>query len=281
MTALRPEAFDAFAAGYDQEFTDTTLGRMLRERVWHTLQDCFTPGSHVLELACGTGVDAVWLADRGVRVQATDGSPAMVDVARRRVAGAGLEALVTVRCQTLQELSSKGWPTPPPFDGAYSNFGGLNTIGDWSSLARSLAAAVRPGGRLVLVPMGPYCPWEFSWHLLHGDRETALRRLHQPAVARIGQTTISIWYPHPHRLRQALAPWFSHLKTYSLGLWLPPSYLGHLVERRPALFRRLNRLESLTARLGGGWGDHYVSIFSRTVTPSNKSSMRSPSSVGG
>lgn len=281
MTALQPDAFDAIAVGYDQAFTDTALGRMLRARVWRTLQACFAPGSHILELACGTGVDAVWLAQRGVRVQATDGSQEMVDVARRRVAGAGLEALVTIRRQSLQELTAKAWPVPAPFDGAFSNFGGLNTIAGWSSLARSLASAVRPGGKLVLVPMGPLCPWEVAWHLFHGDKRTALRRLRQPATARIGQAEISIWYPSQSQLKRALSPWFTHLKTYGLGLLLPPSYLVHLVERRPALFRGLNHLEAVIAPISGGWGDHYVSIFSRTVTPSNKSSVRSPSSRGG
>lgn len=281
MKTLQPDAFDAIAAGYDKAFTDTALGRMLRTRVWRTLQACFAPGSHILELACGTGVDAVWLAQRGVRVQATDGSQEMVDVARRRVAAAGLESLVTIRRQSLQELTAKAWPVPAPFDGAFSNFGGLNTITAWSSLARSLASAVRPGGKLVLVPMGPLCPWEFAWHLFHGDKKTALRRLYQPATARIGQAKISIWYPSLNQLKRALSPWFTHVKTDSLGLLLPPSYLAHLVERRPVLFRGLNRLEAVFAPISGGWGDHYVSIFSRTVTPSNKSSVRSPSSSGG
>lgn len=281
MTTLQPDAFDAVAAGYDQAFTDTPLGRMLRARVWRTLQGCFAPGSHVLEMACGTGVDAVWLAQRGVRVQATDGSPEMVEVARRRVVGADLEDLVSIQRQSLQELTAKAWPVPAPFDGAFSNFGGLNTIGDWSSLARSLSNAVGPGGKLVLVPMGPLCPWEVGWHLFHGDMRTALRRLRQPATARIGQDEISIWYPSLRQLKHALSPWFTHLKTYGLGLLLPPSYLAHLVDRRPALFRGLNRLEAITAPISGGWGDHYVSVFSRTVTPSNKSSIRSPSSGGG
>jgi hypothetical protein len=58
-------------------------------------------------------------------------------------------------------------------------------------------------------------------------------------------------------------PWFTHQETQSLELWLPPSYLGHFVNRRPGLFRRLNRFEEATARLTGGWGDHYIIVFRR------------------
>ena len=47
---------------------------MLRGRVWQTLERTFTPGQHILELACGTGEDALWLAQRGIQVTATDGS---------------------------------------------------------------------------------------------------------------------------------------------------------------------------------------------------------------
>jgi hypothetical protein len=71
-------AFDAFAADYDATFTHTALGQRLRRRVWRVLADYFQAGQTVLELACGTGEDAVWLAQRGLTVTATDGSAEMV-----------------------------------------------------------------------------------------------------------------------------------------------------------------------------------------------------------
>lgn len=274
MSSPRPTAFNAFASAYDQSFTNTALGKLLRSRVWNVLHDLFQPGHHILELACGTGVDALWLARRGVHVTATDGSPSMVRVVEQKVHEAGLTPFVTARCHSLQQLSEMQWPDPPPFDGAFSNFGGLNTIPQWSRLARSLAQAVRPGGALVLVPMGPYCPWELLWHAVHGEWDTARRRLRQPAAARIGEETIPIWYPSSRRLKRDFAPWFQHRATRSLGLLLPPSYLGHLVERHPRFFAPLNRLEAATARLTSGWGDHYISVFVRNSTPSNKSVMR-------
>ncbi len=265
MTIPRPAAFDAFAGSYDQTFTHSTLGRLLRPRVWRILHEAFAPGSHVLELACGTGLDAVWLAQHGIRVTATDGSPAMVDATRVHVAAAGVGELVTTYCQSFQEFTAQRWPADTAFDGAFSNFGGVNTLGDWSALARSLAVRLRPGARLILVPMGPLCPWEFFWHLAHGDAATALRRWRQPAAARIGEQIIPVWYPDLRRLKRAFSPWFRHLRTQSLGLWLPPSYLGHLVERHPTFFSKLNRIESAASHLTGGWGDHYIASFERSL----------------
>ena len=149
------------------------------------------------------------------------------------------------------------------FDGILSNFGGLNVLSDWRPLAESLARSVKPGGWVLLVPMGPVCPWEMGWHLAHGEWRTALRRWRPPAYARIGETDIPIWYPSARRLRRDFAPWFQHIRSESLGLWLPPSYLAHLVDRFPRLFARLDRLERITARITRGWGDHYIMVLRR------------------
>ncbi|HRQ40291.1 MAG TPA: class I SAM-dependent methyltransferase [Chloroflexota bacterium] len=280
---MDPSAFDAFAPTYDADFTHTWLGQLLRQRVWRVLAQQFTAGRHLLELACGTGEDAVWLAQQGILVTATDGSAEMVRATAVKAEQAGVSERVTAVPLSLQDLVAGRNPysvTRHPimdyrlritdyglpitdYDGVVSNFGGLNTIGEWRPLAESLAGLVKSGGKLVLVVMGPWCPWEVGWHLLHGEWGTAVRRFRSSAPAAIGKNTIPIWYPSARRLRQEFAPWFDHVHTESLGLWLPPSYLGHLVERWPRLFTRLNRWERRTARLTGGWGDHYVLVLER------------------
>jgi hypothetical protein len=159
-----------------------------------------------------------------------------------------------------EEAENSGMPL---FDGAYSNFGGLNTVQGWPLLAKRLADLIKPGGALILVPMGPYCPWELVWYAGHGQLSLAFRRFRASASAKIGESIIPIWYPSAKRLQAAFQPWFSHLQTESLGLWLPPSYLDHFVNRWPRLFEWLNRFEQRTARLTKGWGDHYIIIFRR------------------
>ena len=257
-----PAAFDAFAQSYDDSFTRSLLGQWLRERVWQQLEALFPAGSHLLELACGTGADALWLAEHGIQVTASDGSPEMVRLASAKTATSNL---VQVWQCSLQEIASQNYPFPAgPYDGLLSNFGGLNTIVNWQQLAESLAGLLRPGAIAVLVPMGPFCPWEIAWYGLHGQWRLALRRFRQPAPAKIGGTMIPIWYPSAGQLRQSFAPWFHHLSTNSLGLWLPPSYLEHLAQSRPELFQRLNKIEQKTAWLTKGWGDHYIILFQRT-----------------
>jgi SAM-dependent methyltransferase len=261
---LQPAAFDALAGDYDDHFTTSALGRLLRPRVWSTLAECFLPGQQVLEIACGTGEDAAWLAGRGVRVTATDGSGAMLRLAEAKARQLRVAESIDFQPYSLQELAERGRrELPGPYDGAFSNFGGLNTVGDWRPLAAALAGLVRPGGRVVLVPMGPFCPWEMAWYLAHGRPRPALRRFRQPASARIGDAVIPIWYPSARRLVGHFSPWFRPRRVECLGLFLPPSYLNHLLERWPALFGRLGHFEAATARFWRGLGDHYILVLER------------------
>lgn len=254
--------FDDVAAGYDAEFTHTALGRILRRRVWAVLSRYIRPGQHWLELACGTGEDAVWLAGQGVRVTATDGSPRMLEVAQAKAQAAGLaDRIAFARLDLTVGLALPGESI---FDGVLSDFGGVNVLSDWRPLARDLARLVRPGGVVVLVPMGPWCPWEVVWYAAHGDGRTAMRRWRGRAVARVGERLLPVAYPSPRRLRRDFAPWFRPQETLSLGFWLPPTALAPWCERHRRWLRVLAWLDAHTARLTRGWGDHYIQMFQRS-----------------
>ena len=77
-------AFSLIAERYDETFTRTTIGKAQRKVVWDALTQAFSRGDHVLELNCGTGEDAFFLARRGISLTACDASSAMVAVAERR-----------------------------------------------------------------------------------------------------------------------------------------------------------------------------------------------------
>jgi len=261
-SAVQP--FDGVASAYDASFTDTLLGRWLRAAVQERLERAFPPGSSVLELGCGTGEDAIWLAKQGVRVTAGDSSPSMLRAAAAKAERAGVTANVEILPLDLR--APDAFEPPAPFDGAFSSFGALNCVGDRRPLVEALGRWVRPGGRVVLVVMGPVCAWETASHLLRGRPRSALRRLRAGAPAHVGAgATTPTWYPSARRLRAELEPWFQHRTTVGIGALLPPSYLGGLVERHRTAFDRLRRLErrleaSLPVR---SLADHYVSEFER------------------
>ena len=54
--------FDSLAEKDDDFFTRSMIGRAQREAVWDVMINTFDSGSHILELNCGTGKDALFLA---------------------------------------------------------------------------------------------------------------------------------------------------------------------------------------------------------------------------
>jgi SAM-dependent methyltransferase len=256
--------FDALAPTYDHDFTASPIAGHLRARVHARLGRAFAAGDHVLELGCGTGEDALWLARRGVRVMATDASDGMLAVAREKTAH---EPLITIQKLNMMAINPETQrdKRDEGFDGVYANFGVLNCLDDWRSLAAWLAARVRACGVAAFGVMSPFCIWEIAWHSLHGDFRVAFRRLRGRAQFDGGSGTIPIHYPTIRRLTRAFAPHFRRTHVEPLGVLLPPSDVYGAIERRPRL---LGRLLAWDAR----WGqfralallaDHYWIEFER------------------
>lgn len=261
----QPAAFDTVAERYDSDFTRRRLGVWLRAAVWERLGAAFGPGDRVLELGCGTGEDALWLARRGAAVTATDVSPAMLRVAEAKARAAGLAGRMRFLALDAGRLDQHP-DAPAELDGAWSNFGALNCLPERRSLALALARRVRPGGKLVLVVMGPLCPWESAWHLAHGELRAASRRWRAGAPAHVGEgRTVRVWYPSPRRLRAEFARHWRCLETAGVGALLPPTQLAHLAERWPGAGATLALLERrFAASPPWTWlNDHYLCVFER------------------
>ncbi|MBC9033492.1 methyltransferase domain-containing protein [Sphingomonas sp. JC676] len=229
--------FDGMAVDYDRTFTTSAIGRHLRAAVWRRFDAAFQPGERILELNCGTGEDAIHLGGRGVHVLATDISETMLDVARARVERAGLTGMVDLARVAIEELplSAPRW-----FDGAISNFGGLNCVDDLPAVARGLAEMLRTGAPALLCVMGPAVPWEWGWYLAHGQPRKALRRLRRGGTRWRGLT---IRYPSIGAVRRAFAPYFAERRVAAIGALVPPSYAEAWAMRHPRVLATLDRWE--------------------------------------
>ena len=278
----RPAPFDAVAGTYDDQFTAALIGRAQRQAVWRELDRVFRAGDRVLELNCGTGVDALYLARRGVEVLACDSSARMIDVARAHLGRAQLDPEVEggsgtqrakvrakVRFEVLatEELGQLRGDSLAPFDGAFSNFAGLNCVEDLEAVGRDLSGLLKPGARMVLCLFGTQCAWETVWYLAHGQPRKAFRRLRPGGdVAGLGNgMTLRVRYPTVPALVRSMGPGF-RLKTWKgVGVAVPPSYVEPLARRFPRVLGFLVKIDRSLASvpLVRSLGDHVLLVFER------------------
>jgi ubiquinone/menaquinone biosynthesis C-methylase UbiE len=256
-------AFDRVAHSYDDVFTRSVIGRAQRNQVWQRLLAAFQPGERILELNCGTGEDARFLAQRGRSVVACDASSVMIEVAEGRgkleAGSAGIEYRQLAN-EDLTVLLGQDH-----FDGAFSNFSGLNCVADLQPVARNLAQLVKPGGRVLLCVWSRVCVAELAWFLLHRQVGKAFRRLSGKAAARVGGVTIEVSYPTVRTVQRVFIPWFRLESRSAVGLFVPPSYVESWACKHDKLFARLERLDRVFSSLPifRVTGDHVLLEFVR------------------
>jgi SAM-dependent methyltransferase len=252
---LRDCAFDDMAGTYDATFTDTKVGRALREIVWSRLEQIFRPSQRILELGCGTGEDAVRLASNGVRVVATDPSSQMIQMARRKALIGNCQEHIEFRCLAAEDIGSLA--DGEVFDGVLSNFGAVNCVQDLRALVADVAERLAPGAPLLWVVMGRHAPWEWLWYLMRGRWRKAWRRLRPGGIKWRGLT---ISYPTPAQMRSLLLPHFAVTRLAPLGVALPPSYAAAWLDCSPLAAKVLTRLERWAQRSSmlASWSDHFI-----------------------
>ncbi|MGH8146798.1 MAG: class I SAM-dependent methyltransferase [Rhodanobacteraceae bacterium] len=255
-------AFDSVAADYDGPRGNNELIQRMRRAVWDAALKAFPFDSRLLDLGCGTGIDALEFARNGYHVVATDWSPAMVARTGARVADGG----ETGRVKTLHLGVHQLDQLDGEFDGVYSNFGPLNCAPDLNRVAAECARLVRPGGRLVFSVIGRICPWEIMHYTLRGRFARARVRAARGSTP-VGMNGHTIWtrYYLPREFHRAFAADFSLLRCRALGLFMPPPYLVDFQRRHPRACEFLARLDD---RLGSlpllrNLGDHFLIVMQR------------------
>jgi ubiquinone/menaquinone biosynthesis C-methylase UbiE len=238
--------WDAAADTYEQDFTTTVVGQVLRRAVWRELERVFCPGQRVLELNCGTGLDALHLAERGIGVLGCDISQRMIDLARHRASTTEFRDETDFRVlatESIGALVDEG-----AFDGAFSNFSGLNCVESLSDVRKNLSRLIKPGGSIVLCMLGCFVPWEMIWFMAHGDWGKAIRRFQSRSVSRPQSDLPKVFYRSTREITLLFAPEFSLRSWKGIGIAVPPSYMEHWARRFPKLTNALERADRL---LGG------------------------------
>jgi len=246
------EAYDRTAPDYDRQVQGDAW---MRTVLWERYARLFRPGQVVLDVGCGTGIDALFLARRGIRVVGIDASVAMVAQARAKLADDRLEDLVQLRVMDINEIGS----LETDFDGIISAFASLSAVGDLDGFAADAARLLRPRGSMVLHLLNRSSLWEWLGLVRHGRWPAAGPVWHtRERDFVIGSRRVPHYLYHA---REAYArffrPHFRLGRGYGLGILRPPPTI-HRVP--PAIVALLGGLERpLRARRPfKDWGRFWV-----------------------
>jgi len=202
----------------------------------------------------------VFLARNGMHVLATDASPGMIAEAEKKIESPG-SAAGSIRTQILpfdriSELRGE------VFDGACSNFGGLNCTDRIEEVARDLAAVIRPGGVFIATVMPRFCLWETAAFLGRLRWKQAFRRLTPGGtIADLHGGHVRTFYFSPRGFRRAFSREFAHVRTLGLAIFMPPPNFPRL----GALTDIMGGVDDLVAGIPliRAIGDHYTVVLRR------------------
>jgi ubiquinone/menaquinone biosynthesis C-methylase UbiE len=252
-------AFTRQSAIFDELYAANSIVQYKRKRVRNHLMQYLKPGSNILELNAGTGDDAIFLAQQGNHVHATDISIGMQEKLTEKVAGYQLTSMISNElCSftALGTLKNKG-----PYDCIFSNFAGLNCTGELQAVLNSFDSLLKPGGIAVLVVLPKFCLWETAL-FVKGKFKTATRRFLSSGgrKAKIDGASFRCWYYSPGFIVNRLKIKFELLAIEGLCTIVPPSYIENFAEKYPKTFSYLCKMEN---RLKGKWpwkyvGDYYI-----------------------
>ena len=255
-------AFSRQSVVFDEYDAGNTIIRYKRKRVReHVLRHMAGTGS-ILELNSGTGVDASFFAGLGYRVHATDIAEGMQQQLKEKVQRLGLSDKVTAELCSFNDLD--GLQQKGPYDLIFSNFAGLNCTNRLDEVLKSFSPLVKPGGLVTLVILPSFSLWE-TLLIFKGKFRTAFRRWWSAGGAKshVEGVYFKSWYYSPSFVVRHLAPEFDLVDLEGLCTIVPPSYIEHFAEKRPALYKWLCRMED---RLRFTWpwrsiGDYYIISF--------------------
>ncbi|MCJ1697225.1 methyltransferase domain-containing protein [Rathayibacter caricis] len=116
------------------------------------------PPGRALDLGCGEGGDALWLAEQGWSVTGLDLSETALGRARREAERRGLAV------EFRQADLGADWPTAGPFDLVCASF--LHSMVELprTAILRRAGDLVAPGGRLAIVTHAAPPPWSGHKH---------------------------------------------------------------------------------------------------------------------
>ena len=265
--------YDLISGSYDHVEAQNAVGRRIRRHMQDVLFHTFRPGHRVLEIGCGTGIEALALAERGVAVVATDLSSDMVAQVRGKAAERGLANVATRQLAAHEIETLAGEFGSNSFDGAYSHGGVLNMEPALPDVAAALAKLLQPSAHFISTVVNQASLFEVIVYPLAFRPRKAFRRLGNQIPIPITRLEAHKRYVVPTRFYSPRAflsvfhPHFALRHLKGLEIFLPPWNLSDYVDRLAPVARAVEALEDRIAdrRPFNAWGSLFLMDLERVV----------------
>ncbi len=262
---MQQNSFDTYSKTYDENFSFSPIGKMQRERVHHFQGKKLNGIQKALEINCGTGEDAKWLASKGISTIATDISAGMIEVCKSKQ----ISGVEFIECDTRKISSSF---TDKTFDLIFSNFGGLNCL-DPKEIKQFLAdssSLLDSKGILAAVIMGRKCTWERMYFKRKKDIRLNRRNSATGVDTILGDQKFLTYYYTPEEFYNSGKDHFTMIACKPIGLFVPPSYFnGYFKNKKNSLkllysFEKISSFSFLADR-----ADHYLIVLQKKAAPAS------------
>jgi 2-polyprenyl-3-methyl-5-hydroxy-6-metoxy-1,4-benzoquinol methylase len=247
------QAYDVEAAVYDARVEGDAW---MRDVLWRRYARLFRPGHTVLDIGCGTGIDARFLARRGIHVVGIDRAPSMIREARARLASEPFSTLVDLREMDVADLASL---PERGFDGIVCAFASVSTVADLRGFSETAAELLRPQGTVLVHSLNRWSLWEWLGHLRHGRFRAARELGHQRERTFVigGEAVRHYLYDARDAYERFFKTRFRLRDAFGLGILRPP----HTVARIPRPV--VSALQALERPVRGrrpfkGWGRFFT-----------------------
>ncbi|HXP48824.1 MAG TPA: class I SAM-dependent methyltransferase [Bacteroidia bacterium] len=251
------DAFSTQSVLFDETDERNLTIKWMREEVREHVMKLWRSGDSILELNAGTGLDAIFFAEKGFNVHATDNAQGMIDVLNEKMPRQTLRGIITTQRCSFNELENIN---RSEFDHIFSNFGGLNCTNRLDDVINSFDRLLKPGGTATLVIMPKICPWELIL-ALKGNFKIAFRRLKKGGVrSHLEGKYFNTYYYSPAQVRKMFGEKYSVVSIKGLGIFVPPPYLDTFPVKHPRIYKALQGIDKGISTIPPfrSFADHFI-----------------------
>lgn len=244
---------DNIAEGYDDILSNNAFSEILRSIFQKRLLNNLPSESKILDLGCGTGEDALFLASKGFIVTGIDISEKMISIAKSKTLKKNMKENIIFFCCDMVQFIEKDTGN---YDGIISNFNAVNYVKDMDSFAKSVSGLLNANGKIIFTVLNKICCSEilYSFITLRFSRAWCALFNRKKYIL----TELNLYFPCS--FRKYFEKYFTIKKITGVGIIIPPHNLVGLYKRLSFAIPFLLKCEKLIVSLFPFYflSDHYI-----------------------